>query len=82
MCLRVKFYPPDPAALKEEITRYSSLICSLFLFKMYIFSLVCIYLAIHNQKELYGIGIWNIVLYKLQKLIQFSEVFMMHAVTV
>uniref|UniRef100_A0AAQ5Y5S3 FERM domain-containing protein 5 n=1 Tax=Amphiprion ocellaris TaxID=80972 RepID=A0AAQ5Y5S3_AMPOC len=22
MCLRVKFYPPDPAALKEEITRY------------------------------------------------------------
>ncbi|KAJ3596963.1 hypothetical protein NHX12_003363 [Muraenolepis orangiensis] len=21
MCLRVKFYPPDPAALKEEITR-------------------------------------------------------------
>lgn len=25
MCLRVKFYPPDPAALKEEITRYCSL---------------------------------------------------------
>ncbi|KAM9754771.1 FERM domain-containing protein 5 isoform 3-T3 [Menidia menidia] len=22
MCLRLKFYPPDPAALKEEITRY------------------------------------------------------------
>ncbi|KAM6942966.1 FERM domain-containing protein 5-like isoform 2-T2 [Xenentodon cancila] len=22
MCLRVKFYPPDPAALREEITRY------------------------------------------------------------
>lgn len=22
MCLRVKFYPPEPAALKEEITRY------------------------------------------------------------
>ncbi|XP_026099502.1 FERM domain-containing protein 5-like [Carassius auratus] len=22
MCLRVKFYPPDPATLKEEITRY------------------------------------------------------------
>ncbi|TSL68230.1 FERM domain-containing protein 5 [Bagarius yarrelli] len=22
MCLRVKFYPPDPVALKEEITRY------------------------------------------------------------
>uniref|UniRef100_A0AAX7SVA5 FERM domain-containing protein 5 n=1 Tax=Astatotilapia calliptera TaxID=8154 RepID=A0AAX7SVA5_ASTCA len=22
MCLRVKFYPPDPASLKEEITRY------------------------------------------------------------
>ncbi|TWW67339.1 FERM domain-containing protein 5 [Takifugu flavidus] len=22
MCLRVKFYPPDPAVLKEEITRY------------------------------------------------------------
>ncbi|XP_006628952.1 FERM domain-containing protein 5 isoform X1 [Lepisosteus oculatus] len=22
MCFRVKFYPPDPAALKEEITRY------------------------------------------------------------
>ena len=22
MCLRVKFYPPDPAALKEEITRW------------------------------------------------------------
>ncbi|XP_056621923.1 FERM domain-containing protein 5 isoform X2 [Triplophysa dalaica] len=22
LCLRVKFYPPDPAALKEEITRY------------------------------------------------------------
>ncbi|XP_056123277.1 FERM domain-containing protein 5 [Rhinichthys klamathensis goyatoka] len=22
MCLRVKFYPPDPAALKEDITRY------------------------------------------------------------
>ncbi|XP_073693221.1 LOW QUALITY PROTEIN: FERM domain-containing protein 5 [Garra rufa] len=22
MCLRVKFYPPDPPALKEEITRY------------------------------------------------------------
>lgn len=21
MCLRVKFYPPDPAALREEITR-------------------------------------------------------------
>lgn len=63
MCLRVKFYPPDPPALKEEITRYSSLICSLFLFKIYIF----IYLAIHNQKELYGNGIWNIVLYKLQK---------------
>lgn len=23
MCLRVKFYPPDPAALREEITRWA-----------------------------------------------------------
>ena len=26
MCLRVKFYPPEPAALKEEITRYDHLL--------------------------------------------------------
>lgn len=32
MCLRVKFYPPDPAALKEEITRYCSLTWSPLLF--------------------------------------------------
>lgn len=25
MCLRVKFYPPEPAFLKEEITRYELL---------------------------------------------------------
>lgn len=30
MCLRVKFYPPDPAALKEEITRYCILQCGPF----------------------------------------------------
>lgn len=29
MCLRVKFYPPEPAALKEEITRYDLLLLSL-----------------------------------------------------
>lgn len=37
MCLRVKFYPPDPATLKEEITRYGSLHSPL-LYKIYIFS--------------------------------------------
>lgn len=31
MCLRVKFYPPDPAALKEEITRYDLLLCCIHL---------------------------------------------------
>lgn len=83
MCLRVKFYPPDPAALKEEITRYSSLICSLFLVKMYIFSLVCIYLAIHNQKEQYGIGILYCTSYRnlYNSYKNLYNVFMMSAVT-
>lgn len=50
MCLRVKFYPPDPAALKEEITRYSSLLCSPFFKLIY---LVKQHIQRKNYMELY-----------------------------
>lgn len=39
MCLRVKFYPPEPAALKEEITRYDPRRCW-FLFSLVFSSIV------------------------------------------
>jgi len=44
LCFRVKFYPSDPAQLKEEITRYCNVGYSILLFS-------CILLSVdHNQQ--------------------------------
>uniref|UniRef100_A0A673CQZ0 FERM domain containing 5 n=1 Tax=Sphaeramia orbicularis TaxID=375764 RepID=A0A673CQZ0_9TELE len=48
MCLRVKFYPPEPAALKEEITRYDLLLLLSPLTEQTCFFSKTLFMGLHN----------------------------------